>query len=90
MTTIAAQVVILAVFVSACQCVKENKNPRLIVGGEQAERGQFPYIVSMQNGKRHFCGGSILNEMVILTAAHCISDRLDVMKWKDNHTYFTV
>ncbi|KAL2717985.1 trypsin-1-like [Vespula squamosa] len=51
-------------------------SPR-IVGGSEANKGEFPYQVSLQWGLslancRHFCGGSILNDRWILTAGHCI------------------
>ncbi|CAG2118096.1 unnamed protein product [Medioppia subpectinata] len=47
-----------------------------IVGGEDAEPHEFPWLVSLQfrrEGKpvKHFCGGAILNQYYILTAAHC-------------------
>uniref|UniRef100_A0A1L8E6S2 Putative serine protease sp24d-like protein n=1 Tax=Haematobia irritans TaxID=7368 RepID=A0A1L8E6S2_HAEIR len=44
-----------------------------VVGGADAEVGQFPHQVSLQRSDgSHTCGGSILNERFILTAAHCV------------------
>ncbi|KAJ8956739.1 hypothetical protein NQ318_014095 [Aromia moschata] len=46
-----------------------------IVGGWEAQRGQFPFIVSLQwcllSFCSHSCGGSIIAPQWILTAAHC-------------------
>lgn len=42
-----------------------------IVGGSAAEAGEFPFIVSLQRRGSHFCGGTLLNENTVLTAAHC-------------------
>lgn len=42
-----------------------------IVGGTTASAGDFPFIVSIQQGGSHFCGGSLLNANTVLTAAHC-------------------
>ncbi|XP_073829467.1 serine protease SP24D-like [Musca autumnalis] len=44
-----------------------------IVGGVDAEVGQFPHQVSLQREDgSHTCGGSIINKWSILTAAHCV------------------
>ena len=47
-----------------------------IVGGEDAERDEFPWQISLRNAPNYsgFCGGSIIDEYHILTAAHCIED----------------
>jgi len=46
-----------------------------IVGGTEAADGEFPWQVSLRQigsiGMTHFCGGSIVDENWIMTAAHC-------------------
>ncbi len=47
-----------------------------VVGGIKAEKHEFPWIVSIQKrdnyaNYRHFCGGSIINDYFVITAAHC-------------------
>lgn len=44
-----------------------------IIGGIEAEAGEFPWLVSIQAGNEHFCGGAIIDEWWIVTAAHCLS-----------------
>lgn len=51
---------------------------RRIINGKNAKPGKFPYQVSLVEGSRHFCGGSILNKKWILTAAHCVKGQSNI------------
>ncbi|XP_014555592.1 hypothetical protein COCVIDRAFT_27497 [Bipolaris victoriae FI3] len=42
-----------------------------IVGGTTAAAGEYPFIVSIQVGGRHNCGGTLINGNTVVTAAHC-------------------
>ena len=46
-------------------------NETFIVGGSDAQPGEFPWIASLATTS-HFCGGSVLTSNTILTAAHCV------------------
>ncbi|XP_053329469.1 coagulation factor IX [Spea bombifrons] len=51
--------------------VTEDPDVR-IVGGTDSLRGEFPWQVQLVNKEKvGFCGGSIVNEKWIVTAAHC-------------------
>ncbi|KAH0592169.1 hypothetical protein MHUMG1_10121 [Metarhizium humberi] len=44
-----------------------------IAGGEAAQNGDIPCMVSIQNNRgQHECGGSLLDDTTVLTAAHCL------------------
>ncbi|OXA47617.1 trypsin-7 isoform X2 [Folsomia candida] len=48
-----------------------------IVGGRPVSIEQFPYQVSIQYGASHYCGGSLISESHVLTAAQC-TDGLNI------------
>lgn len=45
-----------------------------IIGGEQGSE-RYPWMVSIQRGS-HFCGGVLIAKDWVLTAAHCLDDKV--------------
>ncbi|KAM9456742.1 polyserase-2-like isoform 4-T4 [Clarias gariepinus] len=67
--------VVLLVFTKGCLsqldvCGKAKLNTK-IVGGQDAVPGSWPWQVSLQVNGGHFCGGSLINNRWVLSAAHC-------------------
>merc|ERR1712198_621280 len=57
-----------------------------IVGGEEAEPNQWPWIVALFIDNAWFCGGSLISENWVMTAAHCVDGALyfDIMAGAHN------
>ncbi|XP_044140322.1 azurocidin isoform X1 [Bufo gargarizans] len=56
-------------------CLVEGGSFRTwIVGGREAAPNSHPYIASLQFRRQHFCGGSLIAQQFVMTAAHCLSD----------------
>lgn len=55
-----------------------ESNGGRITNGQSAVRDQFPYQVSFQWGVlgvfQHFCGGSVISPLYVLSAGHCITE----------------
>ena len=75
---------------TTCECGVRNRPAGKIVGGEDADKEEFPWQVGLVhinnlNAKntRPFCGGILLSSDTVLTAAHCRVDATsDVSKFK--------
>ncbi|XP_034472551.1 trypsin [Drosophila innubila] len=50
-----------------------------VVGGVSASVNAAPYAVSMQYKGTHYCAASILNANWLVTAAHCLTNRAQVL-----------
>ncbi|MCZ7460963.1 S1 family peptidase [Streptomyces sp. WMMC940] len=62
--------VVGAVVVAAVslQPASASAAPPPVVGGTRAAQGEFPFMVRLSMG----CGGSLLTQQIVLTAAHCV------------------
>ncbi|KAG8515217.1 Transmembrane protease serine 11D, partial [Galemys pyrenaicus] len=52
-----------------------------IIGGTKAEEGDWPWQVSLQLRNAHYCGGILISNIWILTAAHCFKSNSDPRQW---------
>lgn len=70
--------ILIAVFVlnSLPLIAQEPDRTVDIVGGQEADPGEWPHQVLLFPGNS-LCGGSLIDELWVLTAAHCVVDNAD-------------
>ncbi|XP_041074002.1 trypsin-3-like [Polyodon spathula] len=72
--------ILLALFgVAVSAPVEDDK----IVGGYECAKNSVPYLVSLNIGY-HFCGGSLITNQWVVSAAHCYQSRLQVRLGEHN------
>ncbi|CAL8248408.1 unnamed protein product [Lota lota] len=67
-----------------CQdCGRRSLTEDRIVGGLDSRQGSWPWQVSLQYDGVHQCGGSLISDRWIVSAAHCIRERFrTVARWR--------
>lgn len=54
---------------------ESSPDSALIVGGQRAPKGKWPWQIALHTRGSFNCGGSLINNRWIVTAAHCVSGR---------------
>ncbi|XP_047111190.1 venom protease-like [Schistocerca piceifrons] len=66
------------------RCGYSNTTHVRIIGGKKAELGAWPWLTALiyrgSNGPRVLCGGALITDQHVLTAAHCVYNRSDLYK----------
>lgn len=70
---VAAAAGMLALGTASLPALADDSNPSdgpntNVVGGDPAKEGDYPWMVRLSMG----CGGSLLSDQIVLTAAHCV------------------
>lgn len=57
---------------SLAEVDSQQISSRIVGGDEVTDSTLYPWIVSLKYRGLHFCGGTLINEKWVLTAAHCV------------------
>ncbi|XP_077296223.1 CLIP and Tryp_SPc domain-containing lethal (2) k05911 isoform X2 [Arctopsyche grandis] len=72
-TTTTSQVMGDPAYSGSCGAKNGYQDQERIVGGQNADLYEWPWIAVLFNGGRQFCGGTLIDDDTILTAAHCVA-----------------
>lgn len=60
-------------FYGGCGTKNGYQDQGKIVGGHEADPNEWPWIAGLFNSGKQFCGGSLIDNIHILSAAHCVA-----------------
>ncbi|XP_059053492.1 trypsin-1-like [Achroia grisella] len=76
-----------------CRCGERNENSR-IVDGVKTAQNEFPWVLRLTYFDKFYCGGMLINDRYVLTAAHCVINlmwfMIKVTLGEHNHCNATV
>ncbi|XP_054900367.1 serine protease 53-like [Poeciliopsis prolifica] len=61
-------------FFNVLACLGQTVQGSDIIHGEKAPANSMQYMVSVQNKQGHTCGGFLVRQDIVVTAAHCADD----------------
>ncbi|CAM4551187.1 unnamed protein product [Leuciscus chuanchicus] len=64
-----------AVSLECTDCGKQQSDSR-IIGGTSSKLGQWPWQVSLHFNGHHVCGGSLISQDFVVSAAHCFQSSM--------------
>ncbi|KAM4874510.1 trypsin-5-like isoform 2-T2 [Thomomys bottae] len=73
---------LILVLVGAAAAIPLDDDDK-IVGGYTCAKNSLPYQVSLNTGS-HLCGGSLINDQWVVSAAHCYNTRIQVRLGEHN------
>uniref|UniRef100_A0A1A9WE67 Peptidase S1 domain-containing protein n=1 Tax=Glossina brevipalpis TaxID=37001 RepID=A0A1A9WE67_9MUSC len=60
------------------ECACGVPNVSRIVGGSKVRTNKYPWTAQILRGHFQFCGGTVINDRYVMTAAHCITSKKSI------------